>query len=149
VTDWESTALCLEALDSWDRVKPYEAKIQSVIKYVLENENKWLVSPAFDTKTRTNKTLAAVTLLCNLIEITSKHFGKTFKLQNAKYFSYLSKVLDVIMESSKIDVGQYSSVHQIYYYIARMAINLDNCALNERINSSYKNNFTRLIAKLD
>lgn len=152
VTDWESTALCLEALDEWDRIKDYEAKIEKIIEYVLENESKWLIPPAVDTKTKTNKTLAAVTLLCNVIEITNKYFGKTFSLRYSKYFAYLSNVLEVIMNSSKIEVGQYSSIQQIAFYIARMAINLDSSLLDQVVQSdksTLNNSLSRFNSYLD
>ncbi len=138
VTDWESTALCLEALDQWDRVKEYEVKIQQVIKYVLDNEKKWLVSPSFDTKANTNKTLAAVTLLCNVIELNNKYFKRSFNLSYSKSFSYLSSVLDLITNSSKIQVEQYSTIQQIAFYIARMAVNLDKSLLDKSTSSGYK-----------
>ena len=148
VNDWEATALCLEALDQWDRVKDYEDKVQGVVRYVLKEESKWLVPPAFDTKIRTNKTLAAVTLLCNIIEISSKYFSKSIKLHQSRYVAYLSNVLDQIMNSSKIEVGQYSSIHQILFYIARMAMNLDSSLLEQtKINTRgvISKNLTRQI----
>jgi hypothetical protein len=132
VTDWESTALCLEALDQWEKIKANELKVREIIKYILENENTWLTNPSFDNKIKTNKTLAAVTLLCNVIIIHHKYFKKSFNLDYEKYFNYLSLILDQIMNSSKIQLRQYSTVHQIAYYIARMAISLDDSLINKQ-----------------
>ncbi len=130
VSNWEATALCLESLDQWGKIKENESKIQEVIKYTLENVDEWLLPASFNTKKNTNNTLAAVTLICNIIVIHNKYFKKNYKLDYGKYFDYLSKILDQIMNSSKIQLRQYSSVHQIAFYIARMATNLDNSLVN-------------------
>ena len=139
VTDWESTALCLEALDQWGKIKENELKIQEIFKYIHENENTWLTVPSFDTKKNTNKTLGAVTLLCIMIIIHHKYFKKSYNLDYEKYFNYLSVILDQIINSSKIQLRQYSTVHQIAYYIARMAISLDDSLTNTTGSEIYKN----------
>jgi uncharacterized alpha/beta hydrolase family protein len=131
VTDWEATAVCLEALDQWGKIKDHEQKIKRIIDYVLEKEQEWLVPSSFDTKNSTNRTLAAVTLLCTVIIIINKYFKKSYDLDHEKYFAYLSKALDQITESSKIEFKQYSTIHQIAFYIARMALTLDNSLLKK------------------
>ncbi len=126
VSDWESTALCLEALDSWGKITQFRPKIHKIIDFILKNENNWFEEPNFDSHKNTNKTLASVTLICNLIIIANKHFQNSLAIDYNKYLSYLDKVLKLILASSNIPVHQYSTVHQIIYYVSWLIAQINN-----------------------
>jgi hypothetical protein len=152
VTDWESTALCLEALDQWGKIIRFEPQIKKVLQYIFENEQKWLLTPSFDSEVNSNKSLAAVTLLCTTIVVVNNYFHNNFDLEYGKYLKYLSNVLDQIIDSSKIPVKQYSTIHQITFYIARLITKLDHSLIDKTFpkgNREIRNSSIPILASLD
>jgi hypothetical protein len=122
VSDWESTALCLEALYEWDKIKVHKSKIEPVINYLLNKEKEWLVKPSFDSEQRSNATLAAVTLVCNVLMIRNSQFKKVITVDEDKYLNYLSKVIDAITNVQDPKVGQHNTIPQIAFYITRLIL---------------------------
>jgi hypothetical protein len=122
VTNWESTALCLEALQDWGKVKENKSKIVPIIKYLLANEKEWLVPPSFESEISSNATLASVTLLCNLLGIIHSNFKENFKIDYNKYIVYLSNVFDCMVNSQSLKVRQYNTMPQIAFYVTRLIL---------------------------
>ncbi len=126
VSDLESTALCLEAIDEWGKIKEYEHKILPIIKHFLALENEWLEHPSFDSEEESNATLASVTLLCNILIIIHNNFKEEIAIDYKKYLDYLASVFDYMVKSSALVVRQYNTMPQITFYITRFVLALDS-----------------------
>jgi hypothetical protein len=124
-TYWESTALCLEALFEWDKIIVNEKKLLPVLRYILTNEDKWLVSPSFESKKQSDETLAAAILASITILIVNKCYTDKFALNYEKYLQYLNKVLDTIEITKTFTVKQSGTIPQILFYIANLALKLN------------------------
>lgn len=130
VTKWETTALCLEAIYSWEKISIFESKITPVIKYLIENEAEWLFAPNFDSEVKSNRTLGSVTLLCILLIIINKNFNNKFAIDYEKYYLYLFRTLETINKSKKLTIRQLCTVPQIVYYITKLIKNIDETLIN-------------------
>lgn len=125
VTDWETTALCLEAIDQWDGTKANETKILPILHYVLVHEDEWLKAPSFDSEKDSNATIASVTLLCNILIIINNNFKESFDIDYNKYFEYLSEVFEEIAKSTKVMVKQHCTIPQITFYGTKLALTIE------------------------
>lgn len=120
VSQWESTALCLEALDRWDAIEKNELKIKSVLNYAIENRHEWLVDPPdFSSEEASNKTLSSVLMVCVLQRIASNNPGlEDFATSSLENLTYLNRCVDTIGSITKPTIRQFCTIPQILYYIA-------------------------------
>ncbi len=121
VSEWESTALCLEALNKWDFIKENENKIKSVVGYVIEKQDEWLIDPPeFSDEESSNKTLSSITMSSVLLRVIINNFTfKDFSIDGGiQFLHYFDKSLKAINADSKRSVRQYCTIPQILYYIA-------------------------------
>jgi hypothetical protein len=125
-TYWESTALCLEALYVWDRIKVNEKKLLPVLQYILTNEDKWLVNPSFESKKKSDDTLAAAVLSCVTMLIINKYYAEKITLNFEKYIQYLNNVIDEIENTKTFTIKQSGTIPQILFYTANLALKLSN-----------------------
>jgi uncharacterized alpha/beta hydrolase family protein len=133
VSDLESTALCLEAIEQWGKVSENEANIFPIIRHFLDMEEEWLENFEFSSEENSNEILASVTLLCNLLIIIQNNFKKEFNLDYSKYLHYLSKVLSSMLTYSNVVVRQYNTYPQIAFYITKLVFCLDNSLINKTL----------------
>lgn len=118
VSKWESTALCMEALYVWNKIRVSEFKL--IVDYVCSeiSMNEWLsMDVNFYSEESSNKLLSSVVLASTVYKVTRDYFSNVFfKIQNRiiNYFSYVIKLLN----SNPIEkVRQYCTVPQILFYI--------------------------------
>ena len=120
VTKWESTALCLEALDEWGWTEKEERNLYRVIDYIIDNETQWLKTPpSFATAVESNETLSAVTLISVLLRITSRQrWHSRVSIPRLKYLQYLDQVVQETANISILNIRQFCTIPQILYYTA-------------------------------
>ena len=121
VSDWESTALCIEALYEWDSIEQYKDKIQAVIKYAITHEEDWLKTPPnLATELDANLTLASVLMVCSILQATLATDMETeTPVEIGRYLSYLKKVVSLVRTSTKLNSRQFCTIPQIAYYIVK------------------------------
>jgi hypothetical protein len=121
VSKWESTALCLEALMLHDYIKKYKQKIDSVIKYLVDDKNlsEWLQSPNFNDETKTNNTLASIVLASTLYKIIKKHYKSQYSEVQCKIIVFFEKCIEILLydKSKRNNFRQHCTVPEILYYI--------------------------------
>jgi nucleoside phosphorylase len=126
VSKWESTALCLEALDKWQYVDKNKKRISEILSYIFSNETEWMVSPNFDTEEHSNHTLAATILICSVVHIIKNNFkSNEFIVDYNKYINYLDECIDTIIRTSKHNNRQFCTIPQISYYIVNVLKDLN------------------------
>ncbi len=126
VTNWEATALCLQAIDDWGQIRENQSKIRHVLQYVLVHEYEWRIDPpAFDSKKNSNLTLASVTVLCTILLVIHKNFQKEFDIDYRKYVEYLFDIINKISNSNTMTIMHYCTIPQITFFIARLIATLD------------------------
>lgn len=118
VSKWESTSLCLEALDRWDYITKHKSEIKEVLNYILNNENDWMVTPSFETEEQSNDTLASVILICIVYKLCKRNYGvDEISLDIDKYLKYLDGCIDIIGRISDTNIRQFCTIPQIAYYV--------------------------------
>jgi hypothetical protein len=119
VSKWESTALCLEALDRWDYIGNHKQKIEAVVSYAVNKEDEWMVDPPnFQGEVASNDTLAAVSLICVILRAVRKQSvpivaGLSFE----KYARYLEHCVDILNQETDFNSRQFCTIPQVAYYI--------------------------------
>lgn len=128
VSKWESTALCLEALDKWNYVKQNEMKLKSVLRYVIENQSEWMVTPPnFSTEDNANNTLSSVVMTSVLLRVIKNNFTfEEFLINPDNYLRYFEECMSVIKGSPSPSVRQFCTIPQIMYYIADAVTNIQS-----------------------
>ena len=125
VSKWESTALCLEALDRWEYVRQNEIKIRKVLGYVIDNRDEWMINPPnFSSEEESNDTLSSIALTCVLLILINNNFSfEDFSINPTDYLLYLDNCMSVIGGISAPTIRQFCTIPQITYYIADTVTN--------------------------
>jgi len=125
VSRWESTALCLEALDKWDYIKSNETKIRKVLRHVIENQKEWLIDPPnFSNDEYSNNTLASIVIASVLLRVIKNNFSfEEFSVMPSDYLKYLDKCGNIIIEITSPKIRQFCTMPQILYYMADAVTN--------------------------
>lgn len=121
VSVWESTGLCLEALYKWDKIGVNEQKVKKVIDYVLSNDviEQWLIETnTFDTEEQSNEILGGVVLASSVYQITEKYFTDLFQEHQERILRYFKSIIDIIHKGKVKQIGQFTTIPQILYYVA-------------------------------
>jgi nucleoside phosphorylase len=120
VSQWESTALCLEALDRWDAIEKYDRKIKQVLDYSIEKKHEWMVDPPdFSTEEASNKTLSSVLMVCVLQRIATNNSGfNDYAVNSWDNLSYLNRCVNTIGSITNPTIRQFCTIPQILYYIS-------------------------------
>ena len=121
VTKWESTGLCLEALEEWGYIAQCKSEVRKVIRYVLEHQSDWLVDPPdFTTESKSNQTLSAVILISVISTISESYFGdEEFSEDYERYIRYLERCTIIIASTINPVGSQFCTIPQIAYYTVR------------------------------
>jgi nucleoside phosphorylase len=119
ISKWESTALCLEALDKWDYVKQNVSKIRKVLNYVIENQNEWMIDPPnFSGEQESNDTLASIVMVSILLKTIKNNFNyEEFSINPVDYIHYFDNCIDALNKVFSPAARQFCTVPQILYYI--------------------------------
>lgn len=122
VTNWESTGLCLEALYKWDVVSKRTTEIRKIVSYVLSSEicEEWLnMSRRFDSEENSNAILGSVVLASSVYRIIRDEtsFEDLYEEHQEKLFNYFNYIIDMIYKGNVDQVGQFTTVPQIMFYI--------------------------------
>lgn len=122
VTNWESTGLCLEALHNWNVISQRTAEIRKIIFYVLSSEvcEEWLdTSRKFDGEESSNAILGSVVLASSVYRIIRDEpsFADLYEEHQEKLFNYFIFIVDMIHKGNVEQVGQFTTVPQILFYI--------------------------------
>ena len=119
VSKWESTALCLEALDRWDFIKQNKSKIIPILKYIIENQNEWMIDPPrFSNEEDSNKTLSSIVMTSVLLKVVINNFvNEDLSIKPKSYLLYFERCLNAVDTSSTSSMRQYCTIPQILYYI--------------------------------
>ena len=120
VSKWESTALCLEALYTWDAIKGHEKEVKKIINYVCTDKNKesWINNHvSFSTEENANNTLAGVILSSVILRITGKLFADLYDELCDDIIRFFDTVISVINKQDVTSVRQYCTIPQILHYV--------------------------------
>jgi hypothetical protein len=119
VSQWESTALCLESLDAWDYLDKHSDTIKNIIYYAMSQEKQWMIDPPdFSSELNSNDTLAAVSLICVILKIIKNRENfYAIKIDGDKYSRYLERCIQVITQESDFNSRQFCTIPQIAFYI--------------------------------
>lgn len=122
VTNWESTGLCLEALYNWDIISQRTNEIRKIIFYVLSSEvrSEWLdTSRKFDGEESSNAILGSVVLASTVYRIIRDEpsFEDFYEDYQESIFNYFEFIIDMIHKGNVEQVGQFTTVPQILFYI--------------------------------
>jgi len=125
VSKWESTALCLEALDRWDYVKQNETKIKKVLRHVIENQKEWMVNPPnFSSEDNANNTLSSIVMASVLLRVIKNNFSfEEFSINPDDYLRYFKDCMSVVSGISSPTVRQFCTIPQLMYYITDAVTN--------------------------
>jgi len=128
VSKWESTALCLEALDKWDYVKPNEIKVKKILKYVIENQKEWMMTPPdFSDEDKSNSTLSSVFMVAVLLKLIKNNFGfEEFSVDPIDFLKYFDCCMSVLNEINSPSFRQFCTIPQIVYYMSDAVSNYLN-----------------------
>ena len=121
VSEWESTALCIEALYEWGSIETHKKKIQAVIKYSIAHEDDWLKDPPnLTTEADSNLTLASVLMVCSILQATlATEMDTDTPVDIGRYLSYLKRVVSLVRTSAKSNSRQFCTIPQIAYYVVK------------------------------
>jgi len=120
VTEWESTALCLEALDAWDYIPYHLSEIRKVLRYVMDNQDKWLIEPDFSTGKSSNQTLSSVSLLSVIATIMRKYFDfDEYSFEYSKMLDYFDRCTNRMDTIPDPNSSQLCTIPQLAFYIVR------------------------------
>lgn len=120
VSNWECTALCLEAFLISDRQRTYRPIIDAVVGHVLGKRDIWLPSePAFSTEASANESLASA-----LIASVVLRLGRSYSLSETlvpldvrnELLHHLQKCLEAIDEPNQLSPRQFCTVPQLIAY---------------------------------
>ncbi len=122
VTNWESTGLCLEALYNWNIVSHRSLEIRKIVSYVLSADVcvEWLdMSRKFDGEENSNAILGSVVLASAVYRIIRDEtsFKDLYDEYQEKLFNYFNYIIDMIHKGNVDQVGQFTTIPQIMYYI--------------------------------
>ena len=122
VTNWESTGLCLEALYNWDIISHRTTEIRKIVSYVLSDGvfEEWLdMSRKFDGEENSNAILGSVVLASAVYRIIRDEtlFEDFYEEYQDKLFNYFNYIIDMIHKGNVDQVGQFTTVPQIMFYI--------------------------------
>lgn len=120
VTDWESTALCLEAIYVWGNIKDHEKDIKKVLEYLLNEDvhERWFPTKIdFSTEESANNVLSAVTLSSVLYRITHTYYKDIFEELVDDIVKFFEKVVNSINKQEVAKVEQYCTIPQILHYV--------------------------------
>lgn len=118
VSKWESTALCLEAIDVWGATEDFRQELQSVLTYVISEQHEWLISPPdFSSEESSNKTLAAVILAAVILRLTRSSEVTISGVDADRYMSYMSLCLETISAHPDHQSRQFCTIPQVAFYI--------------------------------
>lgn len=121
VSDWESTALCLEAFLSADSDRQFGSALAPVIENLMGNLDAWMATaPSFEEEGASNATLASA-LLCSVLIRCEKYYDGYFDIdQNSLLLmhDYLYNCLSSITGSTHADLRQFCTIPQIAAYSA-------------------------------
>jgi len=124
VSDIEATALCLEAIQQWDKVDDFREQIIPVLNYMFLNEDEWLVEPDFSTENNSSDVLAATTLISSALIIINKYFKNNYNINFKKYYKYLYEVYNELNNPQGKSIKQHCTFQQITFYITRLLIHV-------------------------
>lgn len=120
VTNWESTALCLEALFVWEQIQSHEKEIKKILDYLFSNEVVEKLFPSnidFSTEAAANDVLSAVTLGSVLYRVTRAHYADIFENKSNDIIKFFEKVVNAINKQEVAKVEQYCTIPQILHYV--------------------------------
>lgn len=120
VSKWESTALCLEALFTWDAINDHKAEIKRILDYVFleENKNTWFNNQvSFTTEETANDTLSSVILASVIFRIYKIFFSDVYEKLSDEILSFFDNVVNEISKQAVNSVRQYCTIPQILHYV--------------------------------
>jgi hypothetical protein len=118
VTQWESTALCLEALDRWDYIAQCESAVLPVVGFILGEQDQWLVpSPSFSNEKEANVSLASALMACVLLKLASRWGLGIDPEAVSSYLDYTKQCAQVLVQTKSPSPRQFCTVPQIAYYV--------------------------------
>ncbi len=118
VSKWESTALCLEALYTWDSINSHRVEIKSILDYICTNKNDWLNNQiSFETEESANDTLSSVILASVVLRVAKIFFVGAYDELCDEIIEYLDEVITIINKQAVKSVRQYCTIPQILHYV--------------------------------
>ncbi len=119
VSNWESTALCLEAFAKNDHEKRYSAVLESIVQKIIDNIDKWSVKkPSFDNEESANNTLGYLLLISIIIQLKHHYdFDSSIALnQEVEFLDKCKSILGLIIDSGDMELRQFCTIPQIASY---------------------------------
>lgn len=118
VSDWESTALCLEALHVWGAIPQHAKDIAPVLEHIASEAQNWLIDPPdFSDEARANQTLAAAVMASVVLRVAERNLPKTqSQVDRRRLLQYLSTVVDCLAGAGPSKKRQFCTVPQVAYY---------------------------------
>lgn len=128
VSKWESTALCLEALYTWNAIDGHTTEIKRIIDYLCSEDNKnyWLNNQvSFETEELANDTLSAVILASVVFRVLMTYFLDSYKDLCVDIVNFFDEVITLINKQNVRTVRQYCTVPQILHYVMTAIENIE------------------------
>jgi hypothetical protein len=127
VSNWECTALCLEAIGRTDNTNKYIGTVQSVLKILLSRRAEWFMAkPDFSSKDTTSRTLGSV-VLCSVIGTVSQKYLTTEEIVSADVMiEFLESLKETVIATASLtsdNRSQFCTVPQIINYALMMTEN--------------------------
>lgn len=120
VSQWESTALCLEAIYVWDAIHERLQDIERIIKYSCSEANKdeWLCHRHdFSSEEDANKALSSIILASTILRITKDFYPDIYENISDDIMKLFENVINIISKQKVDVVRQYCTIPQILYYV--------------------------------
>lgn len=119
VSDWEATALVLEAFLITDSDRRFETDIERVVLSALEKKAEWLPDvPDFGDEARSNDCLAAVLMCSVLLRLQERYLSKPILSVEGvdTFYRFLSDALKVISSDKRASTRQFCTIPQVACY---------------------------------
>lgn len=120
VSQWESTALCLEAIFVWDAIDDRLQEIERIVKYLCfeANKDEWLCyEHDFSSEEAANKALSSIILASTILRITKQYFPDIHEGISEDIMLLFEKIINIISKQKVDVVRQYCTIPQILYYV--------------------------------
>jgi predicted amidohydrolase len=119
VTNWEATALSIEAIVMHDSEKRYVRLVRRAIQCCLSLRQQWLDAlPAVDTPQSSNLTLGAVMLASAILRAQERYLTESAVSVDEvnSMYGFLSKSIQTVAQSNSSNTLQYCTIPQIASY---------------------------------
>lgn len=120
VSQWESTALCLEALLVWDAIDVRLQEVERIIKYACSENNRdeWLCyKHNFSSEEAANKALSSIILASTISRITKLYYPDIYESISDDIMLLFKNIINIISKQKVDVVRQYCTIPQILYYV--------------------------------